>query len=562
MSLPYEYTPNIWPLLASALFLSVMGFYAYRDRTVPGAVPFMIMVAVLLLWVLSNALELSGTDNEARILWFKFDKALVLPAISAEFCFALEYTGLYKWVTRRTVFALAILPFVFLLLILTNGTYHLVWTHIWSDSIVHVVRGPAAWGAIFYAYFLSLLNLIVLARLFAHSTRHRWMAVGLIIALFITRGSFFFKIANWNPFAPFDPMMVAANFALLPYALAVLSFRMFDVVPVARHTVIEKMPDGMVVLDPKNRIADVNKAAQKILGVVKSKVIGRNVTEVLQAFPELLGLVHGSGETRCEVLIGDNHARWYHNFITPLIDRRGFHLGHLVLLHDITEQKAIQTQLLDHQRTLAMLSEREILGRELHDGIGQMLATAQFQAKAACDLLDRQDTASAETCLHHLADVTQEAKESVREYLLGVKMSSSPEHGLLSALRRYLNHYSHNYGIHTELVVPPELEKKRFDSTIEAQLQPIIQEALTNVRKHSGASSARIIFTFNDGELSVMVEDDGKGFDPEEIDKNASFGLRSMRGRADMLGACLEVKPTPGKGTRVSIRVPRPKEKA
>jgi len=85
---------------------------------------------------------------------------------------------------------------------------------------------------------------------------------------------------------------------------------------------------------------------------------------------------------------------------------------------------------------------------------------------------------------------------------------------------------------------------------------------LTNVRKHSGASSARIIFTFNDGELSVMVEDDGKGFDPEEIDKNASFGLRSMRGRADMLGACLEVKPTLGKGTRVSIRVPRPKEKA
>jgi PAS domain S-box-containing protein len=561
MALPYEYTPNIWPLLASALFLSVMGFYAYRDRSVPGAVPFMFMVTLLLLWVISSALELAGTDSKTRIFWFKFDKALLLPAISAELCFALEYTGLYKWVTRRTVFALAILPFVFLLLILTNDTYHLIWTHIWSDSIVHVVRGPASWGAIFYAYLLSTLNLMVLARLFAHSTRHRWMAVGLIIALFITRGSFFFKIANWNPVAPFDPMLVAANFALLPYALAVLSFRMFDVVPVARHTVIEKMPDGMVVLDPKNRIADVNEVAQKILGVVKPKVIGRNVTEVLQAFPELLGLVRDSGETQCEVLIGDTRTRWYHISITPLIDRRGFHLGQLVLLHDITEQKAIQTQLLDHQRTLAMLSEREILGRELHDGIGQMLAAAQLQVKAACDLLAIQDTASAESCLHHLADVTQEAKESVREYLLGVKTRSSPEHGLLSALRRYLNHYSHNYGIHTELVVPPELEKKRFDSTIEAQLQPIIQEALTNVRRHSGASSARIIFTFNDGELSVMVEDDGKGFDPEEIDKNASFGLRSMRGRADMLGACLEVKPTPGKGTRVSIRVPWAKEK-
>ena len=63
------------------------------------------------------------------------------------------------------------------------------------------------------------------------------MAAGLIIALFITRGSFFFNIANWNPVAPLDPMMVAANFALLPYAFAVFRFNIFDVVPVARHTV-------------------------------------------------------------------------------------------------------------------------------------------------------------------------------------------------------------------------------------------------------------------------------------------------------------------------------------
>ena len=137
--------------------------------------------------------------------------------------------------------------------------------------------------------------------------------------------------------------------------------------------------------------------------------------------------------------------------------------------------------------------------------------------------------------------MTQEAKESIREYLLGVKARSSAEQSLFTALRQYLNQYSQNYGIHTDLVVPPELEEKRIDSTIEAQLQPIIQEALTNVRKHSGASSARVIFALCDGEIRVTIEDDGRGFDPEEISENQGFGLRSMRGRAEAVGARLEV---------------------
>ena len=123
-------------------------------------------------------------------------------------------------------------------------------------------------------------------------------------------------------------------------------------------------------------------------------------------------------------------------------------------------------------------------------------------------------------------------------------------------LRQYLNHYSHNYGIHTGLVAPPELEEKRIDSTVEAQLQPIIQEALTNVRRHSGASSARVIFALCGSEIRITVEDDGRGFDPEVISENQGFGLRSMRGRAEAVGARLEVKSAPGKGTQVVIQVP------
>ena len=560
MALPYEYTPYIWPMLISGLFIFVLGIHGIRHRTAPGAVPFIILMAFAILWLSANALRLAGTDDATRIFWLKFEVAFILPMASAALCLALEYVGLGKWLTWLTLAALVIVPLAFVLLILTNEMHHLVWTQTWIDGSIHIERGPADWIAIVYGFSLSLVHLAVIAWLFVHFPRHRWIAAGLFISPLIMRAAALLHVSHQNPIESLNPMAMVLIFTLLPYALAFFRLRMFDVVPVARHTVIETMSDGMVVLDVENRIADVNEAAQKILDVVRSKVIGRDVTEILHAFPELLGLVHDSDETQYEALVGDTHARWYQISISPLVNRRGFQLGRLILFHDITDQKRIQTQLLDHQRTLAMLKEREMLGRELHDGIGQMLATAQLQVKAACDLLARQDTVSVESCLYNLADVTQKAKESVREYLLGVKTRSSPEHSFLSMLRRYLNHYSHSYGIHTELVAPPELEKKRFDSTIEAQLQPIIQEALTNVRRHSGACTARIIFALNDSELRVTVEDDGRGFDPEEIGEKAGFGLRSMRGRADMVGACLEVNPTPGKGTQVIIRVPWLKE--
>jgi signal transduction histidine kinase len=166
----------------------------------------------------------------------------------------------------------------------------------------------------------------------------------------------------------------------------------------------------------------------------------------------------------------------------------------------------------------------------------------------------------AESCLRSLAKAIQNAKESIREYLLGVKVYSSPGQSLLTRLRQYLKNYSHNYGIHTELVAPQELEEKGFDSTVEAQLQPVIQEALTNVRRHSGACSARVIFALCDNQIRVTVEDGGRGFAPEGITETQGFGLRSMRGRVEAVGGRLEVNSTPGKGTRVVIQVPWRKE--
>jgi PAS domain S-box-containing protein len=563
MEWSYTYTPFVWPLLASAALAAALGLYAFRHRTVPGGVPILLLATSAFLWILANTLRHISTIDETRIFWFKFEAVLLPLLVSAALCFALEYSGLGKWLTRRTVAMLAVMPLVYMLLILTNEVHHLVWTRIWFNVYMHADFGPMNWCILAYSYLLSLLHVIVLARLFVISPPHRWIAGWLIVTPLITRAAYISRVVDWNPVPPFDLLVIAINLALLPYFLAFFRFHMFDAVPVARDMVIEQMPDGIVVLDAQNRVVDVNEKAQKLFGIFRSKVIGGRVEEVFHAHPDLLAFYRDSDTTREKLIFENTNERWVLVSVSPVVDRRGFHVGRLIWLHDVTERRQAQEKILDKERTLAMLQERELLARELHDGIGQMLAAAHLQARSASELLARGEKALAESCLRRLADVTQEAKESVRTYLLGVK-ACSPSRGdsLVLSLRRYLDGFSRNYGIRAEVIAPLELETKRVNASVEAQLQPIIQEALTNARRHGGADSVRVILSSVDGWVQVSIEDDGRGFNPEEISKKQGFGVRSMQGRAETIGGFFEVNSAPGKGTRVIVRVPWEKEKS
>ncbi|MGE5296155.1 MAG: histidine kinase N-terminal 7TM domain-containing protein [Solirubrobacterales bacterium] len=549
----YQYTPYIWPILASAVLATVLLVRGIQCRSAPGGVPFVVQVGAILAWILANALVMISATDAARFFWFRIQATVMLPAVTAGLCFAVEYAGLGKFLTRRMLALLAVTPIACAIIMLTDPVHHLMWTRIWIDGYVRVKTGVAGWCGLAYAYILSAVHLLVLAWLFVRSPRHRGIAATLIATVVIVRCASFFRCAGLNAIAPFDPMVMVITLALLPYAVAVFRFRMFDVVSVARNVIIERMADVMIMLDAQNRIVDLNGTAETLLGIVRSTVLGRRIADVVSSYPDLLALTQVPEEVHREVSLGS--SRCYQGAIVPLIDDRGFRLGRLVSLHEITELKRAQSLILDHQRTLAMLSERELLARELHDGVGQLLAAAHLQASCAREFLARGDTASVESCLTRVSEATQKAKESVGEYLRGVKTRSGPQQGLIAALRRYIEDYSRDHGIRTELVVSPGLEEQRIDAVVEAQVQPIVQEALVNARRHGRAKHAKVTLVPNNGTLHITIEDDGCGFNPDEIARQG-FGLRSMRGRAEAIGGLFEVDSKPGAGTRVTVRVP------
>ncbi len=561
MNWPYQYTAYIWPMLASAVFMAVLGFYAWRRRAVPGALPFAILTALWSLSAMNAALELAAVDIPAKIFWYKSQFFWAGPAIVAGLCFVLEYARLGRFLTRRNLILLFIFLLLGSLLILTNDAHHWIWADFsYDDGVIHPLRGGGYWVLTALGYLLAFLNLPILLWLFIRSPQHRWPVALILCGQIIVRAALLLDAANANPVAPMDPTILASNFLAVAYAIALFGFRMFDPIPMARKTVIEQMREGMLVLDPSRKIVDLNPAAEKILGIPASRVRGRDAAEILPACPDLSARLDDPGTAQLEINLGTaGDARYYALQLSPLKERRGFPLGTLILLHDVTEQKRAQAQLLEQQRALAALQERERVARELHDGLGQVLGYVKMQAQAARERLAQGQTEIADDDLMRLVTVAQDAHADVREYILGARSGDSAEAALLPALRQYLQRFGETYKIRTELDLPPELTDDAFNPSVEAQLLRIIQEALTNARKHAHAQRVQVRIHLEDSRAQVIVQDDGAGFDPGLLAtaEGQKFGLRFMRERAEEVGGGVEIQSAPGAGTRVIIDVPR-----
>jgi signal transduction histidine kinase len=254
-------------------------------------------------------------------------------------------------------------------------------------------------------------------------------------------------------------------------------------------------------------------------------------------------------------LKGEAHC--YELNFSPLHDFRGLPIGHLLLLHDVTEQRRSQAQILEQQQALATLTERERLARELHDSLGQSFAFVNTQGQTIRRLLSRGDIATADEYTRRLVEVAREADVDIRESILGLRVALSGQ-GFFPLLVQYLTRYGKNYGIRTELEKPDTMQDGVFEPLIEVQLLRILQEALTNVRKHAGANCVRIAFAFENNCASVTVQDDGQGFDPGAWsgDLGEHVGLRVMRERAEDVGGNLSLHSIPGQGTDVVVRLP------
>src|SRR5680860_248425 len=226
----------------------------------------------------------------------------------------------------------------------------------------------------------------------------------------------------------------------------------------------------------------------------------------------------------------------------------------LATLSDLASIAVTSARMRESERQGAILAERERLARELHDSLAQVLGAVHLRLRA---LGSREDTGATPALeLTELADICEEGYRDARGAILDLHHSSQTGSDLLEGLRAYLDKYSRQCGIATSLDTALEHDLALPPSS-EIQIIRVIQEALTNVRKHSGAASAVVRIAQADGKVSFEIEDNGRGFDPSEalLDRDG-FGLHAMRQRMELIGGALLTDSASGRGTRVVATVP------
>jgi signal transduction histidine kinase len=203
----------------------------------------------------------------------------------------------------------------------------------------------------------------------------------------------------------------------------------------------------------------------------------------------------------------------------------------------------------------AIIEERRRIAREIHDGVAQSLSYLNLKTKSVSDLLTSKDNVQALTELNEIREVVQDTYEDIRESIdqLSTEIKSV---SILASLGYYVREFSSNNGIPVQFEISKPFAQ--LSPVAELQLLRIAQEALTNVRRHAMASSVEVTLRNTAGEVEMVVKDNGKGFNLEELEEYPPgyHGLAIIRERAEGLGGNVLITTAPDKGTEVKVNLP------
>jgi PAS domain S-box-containing protein len=255
----------------------------------------------------------------------------------------------------------------------------------------------------------------------------------------------------------------------------------------------------------------------------------------------------------------NGQVRHLHSVGHPVYNEAGKLTEVIGTILDITERKQAEEERGKLLRRLMASQEEERvrIARQLHDQMGQnvsalhlKLATLEGTHRGQADL-DEQ--------IEILRAIARQLEHDVDFLVWELRPTALDDLGLLTALSNYVKNWSKRFGVRAELQ-DFGIEKDRLSGEIETVLYRATQEALTNIAKHAKASNVGILLELRSNHVSLIVEDDGVGFDAEQAfgAEQKGVGLLGMRERVSLVGGTVDIESTPGNGVTVAVRIPVP----
>lgn len=210
----------------------------------------------------------------------------------------------------------------------------------------------------------------------------------------------------------------------------------------------------------------------------------------------------------------------------------------------------------------AQEEERRRVAREIHDGPAQSLANIVMRAEYCLKLLEKCPGKVREE-LQALQNIVLTSLQDIRKIIFDLRPMVLDDLGLIPALKRYFSAYAEQYGLEVEFLCFGQ--QRRLDSAVEIALFRIVQEAVNNIKKHAKVKNAVVKMEMLPDKVTVVIRDEGQGFDLEAIQnrkEGGGFGLLGMKERVQLLKGQLKIITAPGKGTTVSVTIPLQSEES
>lgn len=264
----------------------------------------------------------------------------------------------------------------------------------------------------------------------------------------------------------------------------------------------------------------------------------------------VFGFITSRGLTRRLESLSRSADAWSRgDFSVMAVDTSADELGQLShRLNLMAEQ--LQNLLQSHQE-LAGIQERNRLARELHDSVKQQVFATTMQVGAAQALLP-DDPEGARLHLAEAEKLSRQSQEELALLIQELRPAALERDGLSEALENYTADWSRQSGIKAEVQVQGE---RSLTLTLEQALFRVVQEALSNVARHSEASNVTVTLNYEGVDVTLAIIDDGRGFD-SSLNMGEGYGLQSMGERVESLGGRLQVDSQPGHGTKVVVQIP------
>jgi PAS domain S-box-containing protein len=303
-------------------------------------------------WALAYAMEMASSELSMQVFWGKI-QYFGIASVSVSFLlFAVTYAQNKKVLKSKWFWLVWVFPLVCIGLVWTNESHHLIWTEITQMEFGKYViasfgHGPAFYMFVAYSYAMLLAGTVVLIRqAITAQPEFRSQTILLVVGVAINWIGNFIYVSGVNPIPDLDWTPIGLIFSGVIYSVALFQFRFLDLVPVAGETVLESMDDVVIVLDDRSRVMYLNNAFEYYFQTEPSKLTGHSVNAAFGQWPELVNLCSQQNTIRSELIVNISGREPLHfdTRVSNIRWRKGYSVGRVLVLSDITEQKQAESR--------------------------------------------------------------------------------------------------------------------------------------------------------------------------------------------------------------------------